>query len=102
MKVELQKVCLKNFEFEKDLSEHRHENHVLKIQLQKCHEDDHNSKGQMEDSIVDQNIHVEVKKIEEYLTRQLQEKISIYQKKELNILSLKEYLDKTTTLLKTN
>ena len=55
LKEELRKVCLTNFEFEKDLSELRKENHVLKGQLQKSHEDDQNSKGQMEDNIVDLN-----------------------------------------------
>ena len=35
LKVELQKVCLTNFEFEKDLSELGKENHILKGQLQK-------------------------------------------------------------------
>ena len=52
----------------------------------------------MEDNIFDLNKQVEeVKKIEEDLTRQLQEKIEICQKQELKILFLKEYLDKTTT-----
>ena len=46
LKVELPKVCLTNFEFEKELSELRKENHVLKGQLLKYHEDDNNSKGQ--------------------------------------------------------
>ena len=55
LKVELQKVCLANFEFEKDLSEIRKENHVLKGQLQKSHKDDPNSKGHMEDNIFDMN-----------------------------------------------
>ena len=55
LKVELGKMCLTKFEFEKELSELRKENHVLKGRLQKFHEDDHNSKGQMEDSIVDLN-----------------------------------------------
>ena len=92
-----------NFEFEKELSELRKENLVLKGQLQKTDENDQNSKGQMEDSIVDLKIHVEeVKNIKEDLTRQLQEKIEICQKKELKILSLKEYLDKPTAQLKTN
>ena len=45
LKVALRKMCLTNFEFEKELSELRKENHVLKVQLQKSHEDDHNSKG---------------------------------------------------------
>ena len=57
----------------------------------------------MEDNIFYLNKHVEeVHKIEEYLTRQLQEKIEICQKQELKILSLREDLDKTTTQLKTN
>ena len=57
----------------------------------------------MEDNIFDLNKQgEEVKKLEEYLTRQLQEKIEICQKQELKILSLKEDLDKTTALLKTN
>ena len=57
----------------------------------------------MEDNIFDLNRHVEeVKKIEEDLTRQLQEKIEICQKQELKILSLKEDLDKTIAQLKTN
>ena len=34
--------------------------------------------------------------------RQIQEKIEIFQKQELKILSLKEDLDKTATYLKTN
>ena len=64
LKVELQKVCLTNFEFEMELSELRKENHVLKGQLQQSHEDDHNSKGQMEDNIFDMNKQVqEVNKI---------------------------------------
>ena len=41
-------------------------------------------------------------KIEEYLMRELQEKIEIFQQQELNILSVKEDLEKTTTQLKTN
>ena len=41
-KVELQNMCLTNFEFEKELSELEKENHVLKGQLQKSHEDDRN------------------------------------------------------------
>ena len=103
MKVELQKACLTNFEFEKDLSELRKENHILKGQLQKFHEDDQNSTGQMEDNIFALNKQVEeVKKTEEDLTRQLQEKIEICQKQELKILSLKEDLDKTISQLKTN
>ena len=44
LKVELRKVCLTNFEFEKDLSELKKENHILKGQLLKFHEDDQNSK----------------------------------------------------------
>ena len=59
LKVELHNVCLANFEFEKDLSELRKENHVLKGQLQQSHEDDQNSKGQMEDNIPDLNKQVE-------------------------------------------
>ena len=103
LKVELWKVCLTNFEFEKDLSELKKENHALKGQLQQSHEVDQNSKRQMEDNILDLNKWVEeAKKIEEDLTRQLQEKIEICQKKELKILSLKEDLDKTTAQLKTN
>ena len=51
LKIELQNVCLTKIEFEKDLSELRKENHVLKGQLQKSHEDDQNSKGKMEDNI---------------------------------------------------
>ena len=43
-----------------------------------------------------------MKRIEEYLTRQLQEKIEICQRQELKILSLKEDLEKTTTQLKIN
>ena len=51
----------------------------------------------MEDNILDLTKQAEeVKKIEEDLTRQLQEKIEICQKQELKIL------DKTTTQLKTN
>ena len=95
LKVELRKVCLTNFDFEKFLSQLIKENHVLKRQLQKSHEDDKNSKGKMEDNIFDLNKQVEeVKKIEEDLARQLQEKIEICQKKELKILSLKEDLKK--------
>ena len=57
----------------------------------------------MEDSIVDTKRKTnEVNKIEEDLTRQLQEKIEICQRQELKILSLKEDLDKTTTQLKIN
>ena len=57
----------------------------------------------MEANIYDLNKQVEeVKKIEEDLTRQLQEKIEICQKKELKIMSLKEDLDETTPQLKTN
>ena len=57
----------------------------------------------MEDNILDLNKQVEeVKKIEEDLTRQLQEKIEICQKQELKILSLKEDLDKTTAQLNSN
>ena len=59
LKVELQKVCLTNFEFEKDLSELRKEKHILKGQLQRFHEDDQNSKGQMEDNIFSLNKHIE-------------------------------------------
>ena len=55
LKVELWKVYLTNFEFEKDLSKHRKENHPVKGQLQKSHEDDQSSKGNMEDNIVDLN-----------------------------------------------
>ena len=103
LKVELQKVCLTNFEFEKELSKLRKENHVLKGKLQKSHEDDQNSKGHMEDNILYLNKQVEgVKKIQENLTRQLQENIEICQKQELKILSLKEYLDKTSTQFNTN
>ena len=103
LKLELRKVCLTNIEFEKDLLELRKENHILQGQLQKFHDDDPNSKGKMEDNIFALNKQVEeVKKIEEYLTRQLQEKIEICQKQELKILSLREELDKTTTQLKTN
>ena len=52
----------------------------------------------MEENILDLNKRVEeTKKIEEDLMRQLQEKIEIYQKQEVKILSLKEDLDKTTT-----
>ena len=70
LKAELRKVCLTNFEFEKDLSEIRKENHVPKGQLQKSHEDDPNSRGKVEENIVDLNKQVEeVKKIEEDLTR---------------------------------
>ena len=103
LKVELRKVCLTNFEFKKYLSELKKENHVLKGQLQKSHEDDQNSKGQMQDNILYLNKQVEeVKKIEADLTRQLQEMIEVFPKKELNILSLKEDLDKTTTQFNTN
>ena len=57
----------------------------------------------MEDSIVDLKIQVEeVKKIEEDLTRQLQEKIKNCQRKELKFSSLKEDMDKNNTKLKTN
>ena len=57
----------------------------------------------MEGNILDLNNQVEeVKKIEEDLMRQLQEKIEICQNQELNILSLKEDLDKTIALLNTN
>ena len=59
LKVELQKVCLTNFEFEKDLSELRKENHELKGQLQKSNEDDQNLKGHVEDNIFDLNKQVE-------------------------------------------
>ena len=55
LKLELWKMRLTNFEFEKELSELRKENHVLKVQLQKSHEDDQSSKGNMEDNIVDLN-----------------------------------------------
>ena len=69
-------MCLTNFEFEKDISELRKENHVLKGQLQKSYEDDQNSKGHIEETISGLNKQVEeVKKIEEYLMRQLQENI---------------------------
>ena len=103
LKVELWKMCLTNFEFEKELLELKKENNVLKGKLQKSHEDDQNSKGQIEDIILDLNKQVEeVNKIEEDLTRQLQEKIEICQKKELKILSLKEDLDKTIAQLNTN
>ena len=69
-------MCLTNLEFEKELSELRKENHVLKGQLQKSHEDDPNSKGHIEDTILDRKKHEEeVKKIEKDLTRQLQENI---------------------------
>ena len=103
LKIELQNVCLTNFEFEKGLSELRKENDALKDQLQKFHEDDQNSKGKMEDNIFALNKQVEeVKKIEEDLTRQLHEKIEICQKQELKILSLKEDLDKKTTQLNKN
>ena len=82
LKVQLWKMCQTNFEFQKELSELKKENHVLKGQLQKTHEDDQNSNGQMEYSIVDLNRQVEkVKKIEEDLTKQLQENIEICQKK---------------------
>ena len=47
-KVELWKVCLEKFEFGKELSELKKDNHVLKGQLQQSHEDDKNSKGQVE------------------------------------------------------
>ena len=91
-------MCLKNFEFENDLSELRKENHILQGQLKTFHDDDPNSKGKMEDNIFSLNKQVEeVKKIEEDLTRQLQEKIEICQKQELKILSLREDLNKTTT-----
>ena len=56
LKVELRKMCLTNFEFENDFSELRKENHVLKGQLQKSHDDDTNLKGWVEDSIIDLNI----------------------------------------------
>ena len=39
-----------NFEFEKDLSEIRKENHVLNVQPRKSHEDDQNSKAQLEET----------------------------------------------------
>ena len=82
LKVELRKMCMTNFEFEKELSELRKENHVLKGKLQKYHENDQNSNAHMEENIFDLNKQVEeVKKIEEYLTRQLQEKIEIVQNK---------------------
>ena len=72
LKAKLRKVFLTKFDFEKDLSELKEENHALKDQLQKFHEDDQNSKGEMEDNIFDLNKQVEeVKKIEEYLTRKL-------------------------------
>ena len=52
----------------------------------------------MEYSIIDLNIQVEeVNQIEEYLMKQLQEKIEIFYKQELKILSLKEDPDNTTT-----
>jgi len=90
LKIELRKVCLTNFDFEKELSKLRKENQKIK--------------GQMEDSIViDLKEQIEeVKKIEEDLTRQLQEKIEICQKQELKILSLKEDLNKAVAQLKTN
>ena len=62
LKVELRKVFLTNFEFEKDLLELRKENHVLKVQLRKSHEDDQNSKGQMEDNNIDIKIQIEESK----------------------------------------
>ena len=66
LKVELQKVCLTNFEFKKGLSELRKKNHILQGQLQNFHDDDQNSKEKTEDNIFDMNKHVEeVKKIEE-------------------------------------
>ena len=66
---------------EKDLSELKKENHILQGQLQKFHDDDPNSKEKMEDNIFALNKQVEeVKKIEEDLTRQLQEKMEICQK----------------------
>ena len=87
----------------KDLSELRKENHILQGQLQKFHDDDQNSKRKMEVNIFALNKRVEeVKKTEEDLTRQLQEKIEICQKQELKILSLREDLDKITTQLNTN
>ena len=52
-------MCLTNFEFEKELSKLRKENHVVKGQLQKSHEDYQNSKGQVEDNIVDMKRQVE-------------------------------------------
>ena len=59
LKVELRKVCLTNFEFEKDLSKLRKENHILQGQLQKFDDDDQNSKGKMEDNIFALNKQVE-------------------------------------------
>ena len=53
LKLALKKVCLTNFEFEKELSKLIKENHVLKGQLQKSHEDDQNKKGKIEDTILD-------------------------------------------------
>ena len=51
LKAELRNVCMTKFEFEKDLSELRKENHILQGQLQKLHDDDQNSKRKMEDNI---------------------------------------------------
>ena len=59
LKVELQKVCLTNFEYENDLSELRKENHILQGQLKTFHDDDPNSKGKMEDNIFSLNKQVE-------------------------------------------
>ena len=74
LKVVLRKLCLTNFEFKKDLSELKKENHALKGKLQQSHDYDQNSKGQMEDNILDLN-----KQVEDIM-RQIQEKIEICQK----------------------
>ena len=66
----------------KRTSELRKENHVLKGQLQKSHEVDQNSKGHIEDTILDLKKHEEeVKKIEEDITTQLQENIEFSKSK---------------------
>ena len=59
LKAALQKVCMTNFAFEKDISKLKKENHALKGQLQQSHEDNNNSKGQMEENILDLNKQVE-------------------------------------------
>ena len=92
------------------LSNIREENQLLKVQLQKYHVDDHNSKGQMAYSIEETKKTIfglrsqieEVKKIEVYLTSQIQDQEDICQRKELEILSIKGDLDKTVAQLKTN
>ena len=76
-------------EAEVKLSNIREENQLLKVQLQKYHVDDHNSKGQMAYSIEETKKTIfglrskieEANKITEDLTSQLQEKKEICERK---------------------